>query len=379
VRFLLTEGQPESLALFPTLDLHVDFLRRQLKRNGIDFQEIPPKPPGFEFVCCLTHDIDFAGLRRHRFDHTLAGFLKRATFGSLTRLRRGRISWPETVENWKTAFKAPLILAGRAQDPWQPFQDYLEFESGIPATYFILPFQGGSDRTPANEKPDFRRASPYAARELQAELATCLDNDCEVALHGFDAWADPSVGRDEKEEIEKVCGSPVKGTRMHWLYFDRSTPETLEKAGFEWDSTLGFNGAVGYRSGTSQVHRLPGTRNLLELPLNVQDTAMFYPDRMDLGSAEAAEICQKLIRNARRFGGALTINWHDRSLAPERQWGGFYRELLETLKESGAWFATASQAVSWFRKRRSIDLARGSSPKSSEFRVHSSEFIVPSS
>ena len=48
------------------------------------------------------------------------------------------------------------------------------------------------------------------------------------------------------------------------------------------------------------------------------------------------------------------INWHDRSLAPERLWGACYRDLVQDLKSRGAWFATAGQAVSWFRKRRSV-------------------------
>jgi len=33
-------------------------------------------------------------------------------------------------------------------------------------------------------------------------------------------------------------------------------------------------------------------------------------------------------------------------------WGGFYMKLLRELKSRGAWFATAAQTVSWFRKRR---------------------------
>ena len=48
------------------------------------------------------------------------------------------------------------------------------------------------------------------------------------------------------------------------------------------------------------------------------------------------------------------MNWHDRSLAPERLWGGCYRELVQDLKNRGAWFATGGQAVAWFRKRRSV-------------------------
>ena len=52
----------------------------------------------------------------------------------------------------------------------------------------------------------------------------------------------------------------------------------------------------------------------------------------------------------------MTVNWHDRSIAPERLWDQPYIELLEDLKSKGAWFVTCAEAVSWFRKRRSAVL-----------------------
>ena len=52
---------------------------------------------------------------------------------------------------------------------------------------------------------------------------------------------------------------------------------------------------------------------------------------------------------------SLTLNWHDRSLAPERLWGEVYRDLIRDLKSRGAWFATAGEATSWFRKRRAAE------------------------
>jgi hypothetical protein len=63
---------------------------------------------------------------------------------------------------------------------------------------------------------------------------------------------------------------------------------------------------------------------------------------------------------AMELGGCLTVNWHDRSLAPERLWYKAYRETVESLKERGAWFATARQAVAWFQKRRAVVFERES-------------------
>ncbi len=142
------------------------------------------------------------------------------------------------------------------------------------------------------------------------------------------------------------------GVRMHWLHFDERSPAILDRAGFNYDTTVGYNETVGYRAGTLQAYRPLGVDNLLELPLHVMDTALFYPVCLNLKEQDAGRVVRNLIDDVERLGGALTINWHDRSIAPERLWDDFYLELLDELKRRGAWLPTASQAVAWFRKRR---------------------------
>jgi hypothetical protein len=93
----------------------------------------------------------------------------------------------------------------------------------------------------------------------------------------------------------------------------------------------------------------------MELPLSIMDSALFYPSRMNRSATDAQKDCGHVITNARRFGGTVVINWHDRSLAPERLWGDFYQQLIaEVGKGDRAWFTTAGDAVDWFRWRRSI-------------------------
>jgi hypothetical protein len=76
---------------------------------------------------------------------------------------------------------------------------------------------------------------------------------------------------------------------------------------------------------------------------------------MNLRQHDAAALCRAVVTNAKRFGGTVVVNWHDRSLAPERLWGDFYRGLLREV-ECGhrVWFATAGEAVDWFRWRRCV-------------------------
>jgi hypothetical protein len=75
---------------------------------------------------------------------------------------------------------------------------------------------------------------------------------------------------------------------------------------------------------------------------------------MNLSEKQALDLCEKLIKNAKTYGGVLTILWHDRSLAAERLWGDSYINLLEKIKENKVWFATAGEIVNWFRRRRQV-------------------------
>jgi len=140
----------------------------------------------------------------------------------------------------------------------------------------------------------------------------------------------------------------------------------LETAGAAYDSTIGYNETVGYRAGTTQVFKPLDANQLLELPLHVMDTALFYPSHLALSPRQAKVLLGQMVDNAVHFGGTLTINWHDRSLAPERLWGGCYRELIQELQNRGAWFSTAGQATSWFRKRRSAAFETDSIERGSE-------------
>ena len=169
-------------------------------------------------------------------------------------------------------------------------------------------------------KQEIRRAASYAPADIADDLNKLLCANCEIAVHGIDAWRDSAKGRNERERIRKITGIPVAGIRMHWLYFNPQSPLTLEKAGFSYDSTVGYNETIGYRAGTSQVFKHPDVDHLLELPLHIMDTALFYPSYMNLSDEQAGAAMLPLIENVTRFGGVLTINWHDRSLGPERLW-----------------------------------------------------------
>lgn len=353
IHFLLSSGQPVEYAHIPTLEIHISILRNLILDSAIPLIEIPPVPEDYDFITCLTHDVDFAGIRNHKFDHTMFGFIYRALFGSFIGVLKGKTSWDKVVKNWKAVLLLPAVYLGIVRDFWLQFDRYMEIEKDLGSTFFLIPFKNraGNNSSCSATK---QRAARYDITNVKPEVQRLLSCGSEIGLHGIDAWQDSQKAHEEFNRISHVIGESNIGVRMHWLYFCNDSPQILENAGFSYDSTFGYNDAVGYRGGTTQVFRPSGAKKLLELPLHIQDTALFYPKRMDLTETKALTLVNELLTNATMYGGVLTINWHQRSMGPERLWGDFYIRLLENLKARNVWFSTASDAVKWFNKRRSV-------------------------
>ncbi len=352
VAFLLRVGQPVAAATTPALELHISLLRDLVIQHTEYLIEVPARPVGHTMIACLTHDVDHPSIRKSRWQ-TLVGFLYRATLGSIVDVLRSRKSIAQLMTNWRAALSFPLTYAGFGKDTWDTFGNYSQIEKTRASTYFFIPTKGygGKDR---NGIEHSKRAAAYAAADLRGKITSLQGEGREIGVHGIDSWRDASKGAKERQAISELTGEREIGVRMHWLYYDKQTPSNLEQAGYAYDSTVGYNDTIGFRAGTTQVFRPPGVSSLLELPLHIMDTALFYPDYLDLKPGQAIGVVSGLISQTQRFGGVLTINWHDRSLAPERLWGEVYQDAIERLTEAGAWFATCRDAVAWFRNRRSL-------------------------
>jgi hypothetical protein len=353
IRALLSAGQPVENAGIPALDIHVSMLRDWILEAGIPIVEIPPAPAGHDFIVCLTHDIDFVGIRNHKFDHSMWGFLYRSLVGAIYNFFRGRLSLIQLLKIWRAVASLPFVFLGWAKDFWEPFEWYLKVEKNLPATYFLIPFKKcPGDRVPGKHSP--RRATAYDITDIPDSTMILRKEGCELAVHGIDSWHSAEKGSTELARIAAVSGESQIGIRMHWLLQDQNTFKALDNAGYAYDSTAGYNETIGYRNGTTQPFRPADARTLLELPLHIQDGALFYPQRLDLSETEARNRCSVMVAHAIKSGGVLTVLWHDRSHGPERFWGGFYIRFVQELKATHPWFGTAGQVVEWFRKRREI-------------------------
>ena len=354
VGLLLSQGQPAEFAEIPTLELHIALLRRWLSEAGATFVEIPPVPYGHPYMVCLTHDVDFLELKNHKFDRTLVGFLLRSLTPAHYRRCSSQVAIRRLYRNLSALLTLPAVYLGLCRDTWYDVDRYLEIEGNAPSTFYFIPFKG----VPGQEVPGFpaprHRAAQYHMPDYAHLVHGLMEKGCEVGVHGLDAWHDAEKGRRELTAVQKLARERQQGIRMHWLHFSPDSPGVLSEAGFCYDSSIGYNEAIGYRAGTAQVFLQPDSSAIPELPLVIMDTALFYPDRMGLNEQQAHDACAKVISTVRLYGGVLTVNWHTRSLSPERNWDAFYIELLDLLKNESACFFTGRQAVAWFLQRRAI-------------------------
>jgi len=348
---LLVNGQPAQFAQVPSIEIHITILRDILVEHQIPFEEVPPVPAGYNFIVCLTHDVDHFAIANHKCDHTMFGFLYRASIGSISELLRGRKSPRQVARNWLAILSLPLVYLRILPDFWSKLERYLDLDHA--STFFIIPKKGEAGLTSTGVRLP-RRAVRYDLSQLQTSVSKIVARRGEIGVHGIDAWRDTAKARKEREEIQALTHAPAAGIRMHWLFFDSESAGKLDEAGFSYDSTVGYNETIGYRAGTTQAFKPFGTKRLLELPLHIMDTALFYPAHLNLSPKQAMRRVNDMVNDMRQFGGLLMVNWHDRSIAPERLWDDFYAELVEKLESAGVWFCTAAEAAQWFWRRREV-------------------------
>ena len=217
VHRLISIGQTVDHAAVPTLDLHTGMLRQWIIEAGIPLLEVAAAPASHRFFVCLTHDIDFVGIRRHKLDHTMWGFLHRSTVTAIRNVVRGRLSVKRLLKTWRAVASLPFVYLGWAKDFWSPFEWYLQVERNLPATYYLIPFKR-RDGDSVGGRATVRRGTAYDVTDpdLRAWVARLLEEGCEVGVHGIDAWHSVDSGRAELARVAAVTGQSRTGVRMHW-------------------------------------------------------------------------------------------------------------------------------------------------------------------
>jgi peptidoglycan/xylan/chitin deacetylase (PgdA/CDA1 family) len=246
------------------------------------------------FLVAPSHDVDWPRDPRPAW-HGLLGAARRRDAAEVT----GRV-------------RAAL----HRRDPLDTF-DYLMDESerrGLRSAFFFIP-----DRTLPLDG-DYSLDDPW----LRQLLRRIHERGHEVGLHtSYATFRDPERTRREWELLARVCEQerieqPRWGGRQHYLRWENPTTwRNWDEAGLDYDSTLGFHDAVGFRCGTCHDFPVFDLERRRRLRLRERPLVAMESSLLDVPGATAASTAAALAEvreQCRSFGGTFTLLWHNSRL-----------------------------------------------------------------
>jgi peptidoglycan/xylan/chitin deacetylase (PgdA/CDA1 family) len=305
----------EGLLGRPIVDEHVERLWQALQRA---WPRLERRPRAYEVV--LTHDVDdpLATLQHTPRD------VVRQVGGDLVRRRDPRL-----------AARRVRSLLGRPElDPNNTFDFLMEVSErhGLRSAFYFLAHR---DQRPRDG------AYLFEAPWVRSLIGRIAQRGHEIGIHpSFPTYRDAERTREELERLRRVADAAgVRqdewGGRQHFLRWNNpDTWRNWEAAGLDYDSTLAYSEAIGFRTGTCHPYRAFDLRerrplDLREEPFQVMDVTLLSSMGLSLDAAREAVL--DVAAQCRHHRGRLGILWHNNTLlrsAREQQW---YASLIEAV------------------------------------------------
>jgi peptidoglycan/xylan/chitin deacetylase (PgdA/CDA1 family) len=314
----------------------------------------PLWPGGKKFALVLTHDVDVVSESAISMQ-ALRQFAARE-ISKPDRIYRKVLSLSGTSARFTSQ-----ILRSRVDDPLWHYEDWLKLEQkyGFKSTFYFFP---SPLKNPAQwdciyQFSDIVRFN--GKRITVGEMMRSIRQaGWEIGLHGsYHSALDGEALKREKTRIEDVLGSRVTSVRQHYLHYDaRTTPKLHAAAGFNSDSTQGFNRSIGFRAGTSFPywcwdHTHHKCLPTLEIPMHIMDGGLLTATALEYDEDLAIRHAMQLMDAVEKVGGCLTLNWHPDKLNRPCYWNT-YKRILDEAAGRGAWGCGAEALSHWWRERR---------------------------
>lgn len=347
---------------FPVVDAMAGLLGEALASacalSGLPHVRVLPQPPGRTMTYLLAMD----------FDTFHKGLLERMkqVYG-LQRIARNMAaagSTPGAVLRHVLAHLAKLVPGG-TYDRIPQVREWLN-ERGLRSSFYIY-FRytpAGDTRGRALKRwvydPDYDiPAMPDYIRTLRAMQEEGHDIGQQ---HGaFSTHASLDAIRDQRDNFEKTLGFPPTTCRHHFLSHSISRyHETLERAGFLFDSSPAYLDRSGFRYGTVSPCRgynfLQGRPSpVLQCPTPLWDGTLnsgILPD----WNAMKAEM-DAVLETTARFSGTIVSGVHPRSFATRDYYGSHWRTFEYALDKAcslGARTQTCESFRLWWEARATV-------------------------
>ncbi|HWB07043.1 MAG TPA: polysaccharide deacetylase family protein [Verrucomicrobiales bacterium] len=316
------------------------WLDEELQSIALGIPEIPRWPQGKKWALCLTHDVDLVS----QWDTGLKAW----------RRVRNELAKPRNVVRLANTSARAVVRTlqtplRRGDDPLWCYERWMEAESafGFRSSFLFSP-----SRTARRHPYDtyFRHddrvkfdGNYISVRGMISAMAT---RGWDVGIHGsYHSCTDAALLEQQRKELEDAAGRHVVSTRQHFLhYHSNRTPQVHAAAGIAVDSTLGFNGLIGFRAGTgfpwwNWDHSRNCSSPVLQVPLHIMDTGLFNPTSLAYDEALATTHSLEIMDRVQAAGGCLTLNWHPNLIIVPAVWNT-YKTLLKAAAERDPWCGT---------------------------------------
>jgi peptidoglycan/xylan/chitin deacetylase (PgdA/CDA1 family) len=199
------------------------------------------------------------------------------------------------------------VTSDESYNPYFGISEMMEIEEkhGIKSTFFFRPAYD-----------DESSVDQY--KQVIREL---VNKKWEVGVHVNNAKSPYSI-KSEKEEVERIAGISIQGSRVHYLRIAHEDLSLLEKAGIKYDSSVIFSKDTLDRRNTGYLKQ----GNLIVFPITVMDAYLFT--YMHVPEEKVLEHVGKAIKLV-PGGSFVTILWHDNVL--KMKGGRMYSKIADFL------------------------------------------------
>jgi hypothetical protein len=312
-------AQRDGFLEVPVADAYVELLWAGLRHLWPRLARRPRR-----FTVALTHDVDdpIASLGREP--------LKRLRqLGADVLVRREPTLAARRLRSWAGIARGDYRL-----DPNNTFDFLMEVSErhGLASAFYFIAAAG----TASPEDPAYTLAHPW----IRALLRRVHRRGHEIGFHaGFGTHRDAERTRQEFERLRDAAAregvhQETWGGRQHYLLWENpATWSNWDRAGLDYDTTLGHADRIGFRAGTCHAFR---TFHLLERrplrlrerPFQVMDGTLFQ--YMGLSPEAAREQVLALVEQCRRYGGTFSLLWHNNAVQAARQ-KRWYEQLMAAI------------------------------------------------